>query len=126
MEHFEFLYVLHRAHLLRAYIEEAEKVGEDFHVSEHFCPLASGLEAQAQIRKINLTDTEPVLILRLRFRPDRIGGREEALKVAHVFFSGKYTEAPTPIEEGGWVEHVFFSPDVLRPVTMSEAFSAKN
>lgn len=120
MEHYEFLYVLHRAHMLRKFIEDAERDGEEFHVSDHFSALKNGLEAQAQIRKINPSDKDPMMILRVRYKPGMLRGVEFAKKTAHVFFAGKYTTLPSIIEGGAWTEHVFFSPDVLRPVTMTD------
>ena len=120
MEHYEFLYVLHRAHMLRKYIEDAEREGEVFHVSDHFSVLKNGLEAQAQIRKVNPSDAAPMMILRVRYRGGTLRGDEFARKTAHVFFAGTYTTLPTTIEGSGWIEHVYFSPDVLRPVTMPD------
>ena len=124
MKHYEFLYILHRAHLLRKFIEGAEKMGEEFHVSDHFSPLESGLGAQSQIRRINLDDAEPSLILRLRYPAGSAGGPKQALEAAHVFFAGKYTALPMAVEGDGWVEHVFFSPDVPRPVALEPEASA--
>ena len=119
MEHYEFLFLLHRAHLLRKFIAQAEKENEEFHVSDSFVPLKSGLEAQAIIRKINLSDPEPVLILRVRYR---ILFRHDALPLvqaaAKAFFDKNYTELPNYVEEGGWREHVYYSSDVPKPVTI--------
>ena len=39
MEHYEFLYLLHRAHLLSKFIKKAEAEGEHFHVADAFAPL---------------------------------------------------------------------------------------
>jgi hypothetical protein len=118
MEHYEFLFLLHRAHLLRKYIAQAEKDGEEFHVSNSFSPLKSGLEAQAIIRKINLSDESPVLILRLRYRTKLKDGANLAAKAAHAFFEKDYTALPKPIDEGPWREHVYYSSDVPKPVTI--------
>ena len=120
MEHFEFLYVLHRAHIIRKFTEAAENQGEEIHVSDHFVPLTSGLQAQAQIRKINPTDKDPVLILRLRYKEALEKGAEKALTAAHVFFNKNYKLVPKVIHENGWMEHVFFSDDILKPITMDE------
>ena len=124
MEHFEFLYLLHQAHLLRKYAVEAEKEGEEFHVSERFAPLSCGVEAEAQIRKINPSDADPMLILRLRYKPGLANSLENVVKAAHDFFSGNYTAVPLAIEDRGWVEHVFFSHDIPRPVTIKSEDSA--
>lgn len=118
MQHYEFLFVLHKAHMLRRFIREAEDAGEEFHVSDHFDPLESGLEAQAQIRKINLEDKEPKLILRLRHRPKLPHGPSYAKRAADVFFSEKYERLPEPIKTSEWIEYVYFSDDILRPVTI--------
>lgn len=120
MEHYEFLYLLHRAHLLRRFIAKAEASGEEFHVADAFSPLESGVMAQAQIRKIHLTDDQPMMILRIRYRPSDSSGNEKARKAASVFFSEKCTAVPDPIDEDGWLERVFYSPDILRPVTLSD------
>jgi hypothetical protein len=120
MEHHEFLYLLHRAHILRKFIEKAEREGEEFHVSEHFIPLLNETEAQAQIRKINPTDTDPVLILRVRYPVSLPDGDVKALKAADAFFSGKFTAVPGTIRQFGRVEHIFYSPDILRPVTLDD------
>lgn len=121
MEHYEFLFVLHKAHSVRKYIKAAEDEGEEFHVSDHFAPLECGLQAQAQIRKINLSDAEPKLILRLRHRPKHPGGPGLAKKTADVFFNKKYEALPTPIKTPEWTEYVYFSDDILRPITVENS-----
>jgi hypothetical protein len=120
VQHFEQLYLLHRAHLLRKYIERAEEQGEEFHVSDAFSPLQNTkVFAMALIRKINPSDSDPVLILRIRYRPGFAGGPAEALAAAGTFFAGRFTALPVSVETEAWTERVFYSPDVPKLVTLS-------
>ena len=117
MLHHEALYVLFRAHTLRRLIEDAEKQGEFFNVCEHFSPLENGLQAQAQIRKINPDDPSPSLILRLRHRPELADAHALSAKSAIGFFDKIFYSVPGAIEADGWVERIYVSPDIpeIRP-----------
>ena len=118
MEHYEFMFLMHQAHLLKKLFERAEAENEEFHVSDSFMPLKCGIKAQAMIRKINPDDEQPVLILRLRYDEDVLKGMEVATKTANIFFNNKFTKLPTLIKENGWCECVYFSPDVPQPITV--------
>ena len=118
MTHPELLYLLHLAHLTRRLIEAAERDGEEFHVADGFVPLAGGLEAQAQIRKINPTDPAPHLILRLRHLARVVVPEAGVRASAQAFFEGPFQTLPQAVDEGGWRVYVYFSPDVPRPVTL--------
>jgi hypothetical protein len=121
MEHFEFMYLMHRAMTLRKYIEKAEADGEMFHVSDSFVPLETGVAAQVQIRKIHPDDEEPSAILRVRHRPGKEGGAWLALKAAKAFFSKGFRTLPAPVNCDGWVEHVFFSNEIPFPPDINTA-----
>lgn len=121
MEHFEFMYLMHRAMMMRKYIEKAESEGEMFHVADSFVPLQSGIAAQVQIRKIHLEDAKPSAILRLRHRPGKEGGPGLALKAAQAFFDKEFAALPAPVENDDWLEHVFFSAEIPVPPDISKA-----
>lgn len=121
MEHFEFMYLMHRAMMMRKYIEKAESEGEMFHVSDSFVPLQSGIAAQVQIRKINPEDVAPSAILRIRHRPAKEGGPALALKAAKGFFSKSFTALPAPVEADDWIEHVFYSSEIPAPPELKES-----
>lgn len=117
MKHHEFLYLLHKAHILRRFSKAAEEQGQVFHSYDVFAPLESKLAACAAIQKVNPQDAEPVLILRLR-------GRKDQTKLVADEAKSFYGDAPftsagaVPFEEG--LEFVFFSNDILKPVTMED------
>jgi hypothetical protein len=121
MEHFEFMYLMHRANMMRKYIEKAEADGEMFHVSDSFVPLQCGVSAQVQIRKINPEDAKPSAILRVRHRPKKEDGGAIALKAAQGFFSKEFTAMPAPVEHEHWIEHVFFSSEIPAPPELEKS-----
>jgi len=120
MEHFEFMYLMHRAMMMRKYIEKAESEGEMFHVADSFVPLQSGVAAQVQIRKINLEDAQPSAILRVRHRPAKEGGPGLALTAAKAFFNRGFTALPAPVQNDDWIEHVFYSSEIPAPPEFKE------
>jgi hypothetical protein len=117
MKHHEFLYLLHKAHILRRFSKAAEADGQVFHSYDVFVPLEAGVAACASIQKINPTDTAPVLILRLRANKD---AAELVANEAKSFFSDSSFQAvgAVPFEDG--LEFVFFSNDILKPVTLED------
>ena len=108
MKHYELLFLLHQAYLLRKLIEAAERAGEVFHVVNNFSTLENKVEAMAIIQRINPTDKEPVLILRLK-------GTELIAETAFAFFNGPFVTVPGSLPGN---EYVFYSTDVPKLVTV--------
>lgn len=111
MEHFEYAYLLTRAHFVKRLEDEARGRGEVFHASDTFEPLASGLEGQARIVVV-AKDDGPLLVLRLRHHRDAGTPSAVVEESARRFFERAYTRLPPLQRDDGTVEHVFFSTNV--------------
>ena len=113
MEHFEYCYLVQRAHELVRFHEQAAKEGEEFHPVDSFTPLKCRLLAMALIRPLE-KGGESALILRLR-HPD---GQDFSRVVAETqakFFEEGYVLVPGSVLLDGLREVIAYSMKVPTP-----------
>lgn len=115
IEHFEYCYLVHRAHEVKRMAERAKAEGEEFHVSNAFSPLANYLMAHVVIRSISPGEPE-VIILRLRHPDDGQDWLPKVRATQGKFFEPGYVEVPGVVREDGLVEHLAYSDKVPAPL----------
>ena len=115
MEHFEYCYLVHRAHEVLKLHEKAKAEGEEFYAADSFTPLKNGLMAQVLIREIN--SGEPVkLILRLRHTNDQKDREAMINDTLRVFFEKGCHRVPGHFVVNDVIEYVAYSDHVPEPV----------
>lgn len=115
IEHFEYCYLVHRAHEIRRMAEGAKSEGEEFHVTNSFTPLANRLLAQAVIRSIEAGSPD-VIILRLRHPDDGKDWSQAVQGTQGKFFEPGFVRVPGTVKEEGLVEHIAYSDKVPAPL----------
>lgn len=111
MEHHEYLYLLFRAHEIKALSREAAARGEEFFPTDAFTKLASGLEAQAIIRPLQPGEPDKC-ILRLRHPDDGTDRKALVQTVLLAFFPEKFELVPGTLRERGRCEYLAYSDSV--------------
>lgn len=115
MEHFEYCYLVHRAHEVLRMHEKAKAEGEEFFASDSFTPLANGLRAHALIREINPGEA-PRLILRLRHAKDGKSYEELINTTLRAFFEKGCQRVEGHFVVDEVIEYVAYSEHVPEPV----------
>lgn len=117
MEHFEYCYLVFRAHEVRRLQESAKAEGEEFYPVNSFTPLQCRLLAQAVIRGINPGEPD-VLILRLRHPETDTDWLPVVRAAQSKFFDSDYTVVSEVLSCDGIVEHLAYSssiPELVKP-----------
>lgn len=113
MEHFEYLYLLHRAYEVWRAAALARAEGEAFHVSDAFTPLRTGLEAHALITEVPGVTGE-CLVLRLRHPDGPRDWTSEVCAAQGKFFEPGFVAVKPVVSEKG-VVHLAYATKFSRP-----------
>lgn len=111
LKHFEYVFLLAEAHMLRNLVDKAKKEGGTFHPVKFLHPLKNGLYAHARIEDKN---DEKVLVLRLKHPSRAINGELIINKTAKAFFEGNYEQGAISKNED-WVFYEFHSSHIQQP-----------